>query len=458
MGQFRAGAAEVVITPPVGGPMGGYLERWRESLGVQDDLYARALWVEDGETSIAFVTADVMGFDEGLVAYVRDLLRESLGLPAEQVLLNASHTHAGPAILPLRGEGERDESYLEVLARQLVSAVQLARQRATAARLGAGSASVQVGINRREKTADRGVILGRNPLGPAALYADVLKVETPERRPLAVLFSHPAHPIIWGPDNLNFSADFPGVAARVVQQVLGPETVAMFAQGCCGDVNPPVVQGTQADVERVGTLLGAAVLQAWPATPTEAEGTILAVRAEVPLFCEPPPPLEQAEQLVANAQERVTRYEIEHRLPGEQRAAQAEYEWARAVLAAARAVEDLPAPVCEVSAVAVNEIAIVGLAAEPFVQVALEIEERSPFMETMIWGCTNGLIGYIPTTEAYPEGGYEVEVAYKRYGTLPLRPESASRLADEAAELLRQLRQEQLIRSLAGGQFGGAIP
>ncbi|HYM27789.1 MAG TPA: hypothetical protein VET66_06550, partial [Steroidobacteraceae bacterium] len=67
---LRAGAAEVVMTPPIGTPLDGYGGRVGGAVGVHDDLHARAIVVDDGATQAAIVGCDLVGVDRRLVAMV----------------------------------------------------------------------------------------------------------------------------------------------------------------------------------------------------------------------------------------------------------------------------------------------------------------------------------------------------------------------------------------------------
>ena len=93
---LRVGAAAVVITPPVGTPMAGYyFERAAE--GVHDDLFAKAIVLEQGGTKAALVALDLIsttsrpgrGGTRG----------RSSGPPASRggnVMIRATHAHTGP--------------------------------------------------------------------------------------------------------------------------------------------------------------------------------------------------------------------------------------------------------------------------------------------------------------------------------------------------------------------------
>jgi hypothetical protein len=94
----------------------------------------------------------------------------------------------------------------------------------------------------------------------------------------------------------------------------------------------------------------------------------------------------------------------------------------------------------ELQAIRVGELAIVATAAETFCAIGTEIARRSPFLETVVLGYSNGCIGYLPTFDAYPLGGYEIDGAYRFYGTLMIAPDSEARTVEAAAGLLGELR------------------
>ena len=91
------GAAEVVITPPVGTFLDGYGGRDGGSVGVHDDLHARAIVVDDGTTQAAIVSCDLIGVDRRLVARARELASAATSIPTGNIMIAATHTHAGPA-------------------------------------------------------------------------------------------------------------------------------------------------------------------------------------------------------------------------------------------------------------------------------------------------------------------------------------------------------------------------
>ncbi len=88
---LRLGSARVEVTPPIGYPMEGCESRKEGSTGVHDPLSVRVLVVKSAETSLAFVSCDLVGFvSERVVKGAK----EQFGI--QHVLISSSHTHAGP--------------------------------------------------------------------------------------------------------------------------------------------------------------------------------------------------------------------------------------------------------------------------------------------------------------------------------------------------------------------------
>src|SRR2546425_2621551 len=161
--MWSAGAAEVVITPPVGGELEGYGNRQGGSTGVHDDLMAHALVLDDGARRAAIVTCDVIGLDAPIIARVREAAG-AWDIPPDRVMVACTHTHAGPrGLLSRRGA---DTALVDVLTRQLVGALRAAAGDLAPARLMAGEGRVDsVSMNRRF------------PDGPIDTTVRVLRVE-----------------------------------------------------------------------------------------------------------------------------------------------------------------------------------------------------------------------------------------------------------------------------------------
>lgn len=243
MATLLAGAAEVVITPPVGTFLDGYGARTGGSVGVHDDLHARALVIDDGTSQAALVSCDLIAVDRRLVAAAREIAATATGIPAGNILVAATHTHAGPAGL----RADLDGPMTETMARLIAGAVIAAHGRKRPAVLKAGGGSVDsVSQNRRD------------PAGAADDALRVLLFDSPDAgaRPVASVMNFACHATVLYHSNMQISADYPGYAIRTAQRIIGGPS-PLFFNGACGDVNPAWIEQEYHEAERVGSIVGA---------------------------------------------------------------------------------------------------------------------------------------------------------------------------------------------------------
>lgn len=240
---FRAGAAEVVITPPVGTFLDGYSARSTGSVGVHDDLHARAIVVDDGMTQAALVGCDLIGIDRRIAAAVRQIVHEAAGIPRAHIMVSATHTHAGPAGL----RADMNPELTDITARLIAGAIISAHDKLRPAIVKTGTGSVDsVSQNRRD------------PDGPIDDTLHVLLFDSPDPRdgPIASIVNFACHATVMFSSNMEISADYPGYAAATVKKVLGDAPV-VFLNGACGDVNPSWIEQRFEEAERVGSIVGA---------------------------------------------------------------------------------------------------------------------------------------------------------------------------------------------------------
>jgi len=240
---FRAGAAEVVITPPVGTFLDGYSARSTGSTGVHDDLHARAIVVDDGATQAAIVGCDLIGIDRRLAAAVRQVVHEAVGIPREHIMVSATHTHAGPAGL----RSDMNPELTDVTSRLIAGAIVSAHGKLRPAVVKAGGGTVDsVSQNRRD------------PDGPIDDALHVLLFDSPDPRggAIASILNFACHATVMFSSNMEISADYPGYAAATVKKVVGDAPV-VFLNGACGDVNPSWIEQRFDEAERVGAIVGA---------------------------------------------------------------------------------------------------------------------------------------------------------------------------------------------------------
>jgi hypothetical protein len=417
--------------------MTGFAARPSQAQGIHDDLMAKALVLDDGAQRVAIVTADLLGLDFDLLKRLKQLIQR-LGIPPENVLFNASHTHGGPMTNVLRGMGERDDAYCEILLRHVVGAVKMAADRLQEARIGFGSAPCQIGYNRRERIR-RDVLLGIVEKGPTDTRVDVMRVDARDGQPLAVVFRHATHPVVLGADNVLITADWCGYAMRTLSRWLTAQPICLFAQGCGGDINP-IQRETFEVAERLGRIVAAATAQAWHQIETNEDVTLKTALRVVPLPLQDPPSIVEAEKQLDDYRRRAEDAPRTQTNAGMIRTYRDLVGWAEKILEFAREGAEPRTQDFVIQTMTVNNVAIVGLSGESFIELAFDIERRSPFDRTFVLGYTNGCIGYLPTARAYEEGGYEVVDAVRYYGDLMIRPQSAQRVCDGVVEMMNVLR------------------
>ncbi len=421
-----AGTACVNIDPPVGTWMAGFAARNKGAEGIHDSLHSKALVLDDGATRVCIITNDLLGFGTEDVRAMREQIESTTGIPGSHVLINCSHTHSGPM--------RRDADYLSVLTRKVVGAARMAEAALQPARIGIARGPVQVGVNRREWR-DGQTILGRAPDKPVAPYVDVLRVDAGDGSPIAVVFSHACHAVTMAADNYLISADYPGAAQRVVEGIHAGAT-AMFMQGCAGNVNSEPVGGAFEDVRRLGTMLAGAVLEARERAVATDDVRLAVAQKACSLPCAIPTDVEDARRELAE----MGPLPEGEPLTGADRYRRMRAEYLQEVIQAhdtRTPPKDVP---FDLQAVAIGDIAIVGLPGEVFVEYALHAEAVSPFAHTLALGYTNGVSAYVPTAAEIPFGGYEVDMAPCYYGHLPFDTSVEARLNEAVEGLLKDLQ------------------
>jgi hypothetical protein len=468
---IHAGVARAVITPPVGIRMLGYTVQEEVSRSVERDLTATALVLSDGQAKVVLIACDVVFIQSPHVDRMRERIGGRLNIPATHVLINASHTHLGPMLPGWQQEApeqaQLQQRYVAVLEEQLAGLAAMADERLQPARIGAGKGSAPLGINRRERLADGRVIIGENPQGAVDRDIGVIRVDDLAGKLIATVFSAGCHTVVLGPRTLSLSPDFIGPARTIIESATGAPS--LFLQGAAGNINPVCGIGTGGvdqldDLVRLGAMLAGETLKTWAGIRTHnrrGPRRIVQSVATVSVWDYEPlpgacldffgvasrrltlplatlPDREAAERELA--QRRAAR-DADHASQGARHVAQRLYEWAELVARTVATSSGRVTRDVEVWALRINDIGLVAVSGEPFAELGLEVKRRSPLAHTFFLGYSNGCLGYLPTPEAFAEGGMEVEESIRNY-LLPaqLTPEWGPAIVETSLELLGQLR------------------
>jgi len=445
--EMKCGAAQVKVTPPAGTGIAGYYH-FRVADGVLDDLYARALVLDDGRNRAALVTLDFIGTPRELVEGVRAAVEKASGIPAAQVMIAATHAHTGPELggplrqarkpgaVPVDPDGAQ-AAYFRGLPELIASSVTEAQQQLAPATVSAVRGDCpDLTFVRRFYMRD-----GSTGWNPGKLNPDImLPAGMPDTELQAVFFgpvpadlrraacraafvSFSMHPDTVG--GTKFSADYPGVLARLIAGYHGADCVTLFGNGACGNLNHldvkwPRAQSGSYEAERIGTVLAAAVFRAEKQAALSTQGPLRVKSVTVPVEL----PAVSAEE-VEFAQDALRQH-----TDGAGGGFMALVRAHRVLDLAAAAGKPL---LLEVQVITLGrEIAWVSFPGEVFTELGVALKKRSPFARTMPVTLANGNWGYIPDRRSYAEGAYEAVSARVPAGT-------GERLVDEAVKLLAEL-------------------
>jgi hypothetical protein len=386
---LKAGVAKVDITPPTGVAMWGYADRKAPSTGTIDPLYTRVLVLEAGEKRMALVVLDLgRTFGPAALEWLRETARKSSGI--SYTLVQATHTHAGPVIrdeYPPGSVPAWETAALEKIAR----AIHEASQKLVEVQIGTGHGEAFIGYNRIRVNPDGTVTMfWRNETKVATAPLDptvsVIRIDTTDGKPLAILANHACHPVVFGWLNLEYSADFPGVTVKTVEEAFGGEPLVFFLQGAPGDINPyfstmPPEKDPIGRRDWTGIKLG-----------EEAARIAKSVRTEA----SPEGSLEFAEDLLTFR----LRWDSQKFREG----LVASFGPEILESYAPRITPEVSLPV---TTVLINErIALMGMPGEPFVEFQMNWRDRCPVRDAFFLGYANGYYGYFPTIRAATMGGY----------------------------------------------------
>lgn len=444
MSEWLAGRAESVITPPVGEPMAGYFQP-RFTTGVRDDLFCRALVLQQGEERVALVSCDLISIQRGAVEEARRIIQSETRIPPQHVMVCCSHTHTGPYTTDLYA-GELSQAYRQSLPARIAGVVAKAAADLAPARVSVGAGTVEgIAFNRRyllkngQHRTNPGI---GNPdieraLGPVDTELGALKVERPDGSVAALWVNFAVHADVMGGEE--FSADFPGALSRKLKEHYGEGVVALFANGACGDVNHfdvhgPAEQNGPAQVEKMAQAMAGAAIQA--ANQAQPVGDGLEGRSEVLQI--------PIRGLSDEEEERCRRLLEEVSLPEEGRALKSEdigktpatdAVFARAALRVQEERRVSPTAAVEAQALRVGSVKIAALPVELFAELGLQIKRGAPRPPVFLACYANGIVGYVPTRRAFEEGGYETMLTTNS----KLEESAGERLVEEALRLLKRL-------------------
>lgn len=390
--QWKAGAAAIDITPD--GPvwMAGYGSRKKPSEGVSQKLFAKALALEDAWGGrIVIVTLDLIGVPRPIRESVERQARERHELRPEAILLNASHTHSGPAPYP-RGVADpayvdKAVAYARVLEGKILQVMGDALARSEPATLHYTRARAAFAMNRRLRVGTE-IRNSPNPDGPVDHDVPVLRVTGADKKLKAILFGYACHNTVTGLYTIN--ADYAGFAQAYLEEPR-PGVTALFLMGAGGDQNPYPRHVSLEQSAQHGRTLANAVEAA------------LGVTIQRPLAGPLRSAIGHAELDYAD----ISRADLERRAQSREASEKTRAEQLLAQLEKGEVPKSYPCPVQVVQFG--TDLTLIAIGGETTVEYSLRLKRELAGGPAAVWvaGYSNDGFGYLGSRRVIVEGGYE---------------------------------------------------
>lgn len=423
---LRVGAAAVELEADDEMVIAGGIAPGRAT-GQEGKLRAVAIVIEKAPLGkIAIVACDVLFVPGDMVGAALSEIEKRCGIAPENVLINATHTHHAPSITEVHGYGV-DETFKKRVEQGIIDAVIAAD-----ANLDGGESRLlfrlgeekTIGANSRLRMKDGRIYwVGAmddavGPTGPFDPQLPVLAFRGPGDELRALLFNHSTHTI--GTQNGGVrSPGFYGLAAQELEAELGG--VACFLEGASGSTHNITGVSTAQAVERLKAAINEVLAKAEERPVDRLKSIKRRFTFKVRTFNE------------AVEEEKVTSYCRKY-IPGDAEYVAGVFRAMREKLASQQGRERQT----WLQAIAIDDIAIVGLPAEYFTVLGVDIKKRSPFPNTVVAELANDWIGYLPDREGHELGGYQTWMGLHSYAEIG----TGERVADEVVEMLKELRGE----------------
>ncbi len=428
---LHVGFGESDVTPKMGSQSpGGFQARRLEA--VHDPLKAVAMVITNGSTTLALVGVDVLFMPEEVASQARAKILEQTKIPADCVLVGASHTHGGGPVSHTFGS-DPDPAYLDLLVERIAQAVEQAAHTLHDAEVGDGIGhEPSISFNRRFLMRDGRQVThpGKgNPeivhsAGPIDPDVGVIAARSPSGQLLGVFVNFACHLTVVGGNG--FTADYATYLREVVRAHYKlPNLPVGFLLGSAGDVTQvdnlrPGREFGEDWARMMGLALGAEVIQTVARMGWNKDLKLAARRTIVPI------------PIRTDAEEPPETPRV-----GLGSGAETDRVYARERLKFLEERGTHPVVDCEVQALRIGDLGIATNGAEFFCQLGLDIKAASPFRRTWVVSLANQWIGYVPTPTAYFSGGYEPRTAR----SAKMSPRTGPILVKTAVEGLKKLVQ-----------------
>jgi len=441
---LRAGAAVADITPPLGEHIIGGFAPF-PATNIHDRLHARCLVLDNGQTRIAFVICDNLGVPREVYDKARKLIAQQSKIVPEKILMAATHTHSGTRA--------HMEKYRPIIVKGIADAVRDAEKNLEPAKIGWGGIDEPSEVfNRRWHVTDedlmknpfggvdkvrmnppRGHASLVKPAGPIDPEISLISVQAKDGREIALLANYSLH-YVGGVNKGDVSADYFGIFSKRIGGLLDtksakPPFVGMLSNGTSGDINNINFRKRSDRYERyekmtqVAELVAKRVNEAHEKIEFHDWVELGSVRREIELKFRKPD--EQMQKYFAEILAKPDDAPKHHRY---------ERNYADRVQRLLDGPDKVTIPL---QAMRIGNLGIAAIPFEVFVEIGLEIKDKSPFADSFTIELANDYHGYLPTPRQHELGGYETWM-----GTNKVQFDASERITKTLLELMDELKEK----------------
>ncbi|MCK5804885.1 MAG: neutral/alkaline non-lysosomal ceramidase N-terminal domain-containing protein [Lentisphaeria bacterium] len=424
---MKAGFAKIDITPRVGVELCGFGPfRNRHSIGVRDQLWARAMAVSDGGMTVVILSCDLIGVTLDITHAVRHLVEEQTGVSPEAIMVHCTHTHSGPATAAIIGWGDADMPYMELLPRRLAQACIDAVAALQPAEFAHAAAPCEgIGYNRQHDqrpSLEDALSPDWRPQQPERTdtVCHAIRIDSPETgQTIGFLSYFGCHPVVCCAETRYIHGDYAGVATNLIEADF-PGSVGLFLQGAQGDVNTCVVHHPEPEslnaldvialryAENVRCGLRNAV--AFDPEPLNCELRKATFTREKHSICELRSMLDEKEATLRRDGASDEDTDVRMAMV---------YAHALRTLIARMEAGTYADPVTELQGMRLGPISFLASPFETFQQIKNDVVAQAASPVTLVMGITNDCLGYAPDTETAESGGYAAKQVPFMLGELP---------------------------------------
>lgn len=414
---MRSASTMIDITPPIGLAICGNIRKDNISRGVHDPLYCNAVLCEHEDTTVLFLVMDWAGIETYDVEAISSSMAKTIGIPAENVIVSATHTHSGPYTIELtnddKEEIEKVRAYMQDSTAKIAQAVKKLPESLEEVTLWSASVDVEgLSFCRRLRMADGKVVMNWNEVDPTDVVCatgkpdkemTIVGFKRADETWQTIMVNFALHPAICVGRDWLWSADWVNYLRESLRQTYAEQPVVYYVNGAQGDVNHLNYEKFNLDAfpeaERYGYSLAEYVVKGLDSSEQMKDGLQIANGA-VALYKRTIPQEWITWAKVKWEHCKGVVPELLHGIPSE--------FYAKEIIAMESQQGDKY--IFPMTSVKLGDVAFVTLPGEIFSSIGIDIKKNSPHEKTAVMGLTLGNSGYVPDEKAFLEGGYETRI------------------------------------------------